>query len=96
MSLQIYYTPRSKETLSSVYNLILEKFGKKSADKFVIKTEKTISLIAEFPLMFKASTIDENIRIALITKQCSLFYLVKSHSIDLLFFWDNRQAPILL
>lgn len=96
MSLQIYYTPRSKETLSSVYNFILGRFGKRSADKFILKAEKTISLITEFPLMFKASDIDENIRIGLITKQTSLFYLVKETSIDLLFFWDNRQEPILL
>ncbi len=96
MSLQIYYTPKSKETLSSVYNFILEQFGKRSADKFILKAEKTISLIAEFPLMFKASDIDQNVRIGLITKQTSLFYLVKETSIDLLFFWDNRQEPILL
>ncbi|MCR8561310.1 type II toxin-antitoxin system RelE/ParE family toxin [Mucilaginibacter sp. BJC16-A38] len=95
MSLQIYYTPRSKETLSSVYNFILGRFGKRSADKFILKAEKTISLIAEFPLMFKASSIDENVRIGLITKQTSLFYLVKETSIDLLFFWDNRQEPVL-
>ncbi len=94
MSFQIYYTPRSKETLLSVYEFILIKFGKNSADKFISKAEKTISTIAEFPLMFRSSIIDENIRIGLITKQTSLFYLVKETSIDLLFFWDNRQEPI--
>jgi len=47
MGLPILYTPRSRETLLSVYNFILDKFGKNSARKISIKVEKTISLIAE-------------------------------------------------
>jgi len=93
MSLYVLYTPRAKETLGYVYHFINNKFGKRSADKFALKAEKTIELIADYPLMFKASTLDENIRIALISKQTSLFYRVTKTSIHLLFFWDNRQEP---
>jgi plasmid stabilization system protein ParE len=96
MSLEIFYTPRSKETLTSVYDFILGKFGQNSADKFLSKAEKIINLIAYQPFMFKASEIDENVRIGLITKQCSLFYRITDASIDLLFFWDNRQEPFFL
>jgi plasmid stabilization system protein ParE len=85
MSLQIFYTPRSKETLASVYNFIQNKFGANSADKFASKAEKTILLIAEYPLKFKAASIDENVRIGLISKQTSLFYRVTDSSIHLLF-----------
>lgn len=95
MTLEILYTSRSKETLKSVYNFINEKFGTRSADRFVSKAEKTIRLIAQQPLIFKASTIDGNVRIGLVTKQTSLFYRVTNTSIHLLFFWDNRQEPFL-
>jgi plasmid stabilization system protein ParE len=94
MSLSIYYTPRSRETLAAVYHFILEKFGINSANKFLLKSEKVIKLIAEHPLMFKASDIDENVRVALISKQCSLFYRATDTAIHLLFFWDNRQEPL--
>ncbi|MES2112954.1 MAG: hypothetical protein V4577_29665 [Bacteroidota bacterium] len=47
------------------------------------------------PYMFKASSIDEHVRIAFITKQTSQFYMITDESIHLLFFWDNRQEPIL-
>ncbi|MES2428877.1 MAG: type II toxin-antitoxin system RelE/ParE family toxin [Bacteroidota bacterium] len=95
MALEIYYTPQSRETLRGIYNFIHNKFGFRSAEKFSIKAEKTILLIAHQPLMFKASNIDEKVRIALISKQTSLFYRITEDSIHLLFFWDNRQEPIL-
>jgi hypothetical protein len=95
MSLSTFYTPRSKETLSSVYNFIQNEFGIMSAEKFAAKAEKTITLIAKHPFIFKASSIDENVRVGLISKQTSLFYRVTDTSIHLLFFWDNRQEPFL-
>lgn len=95
MSLEVFYTPRSRETLQSVYEFILNKFGSRSADKFASKADKIITLISEQPFMFRTFPLDENIRIALITRQCSLFYRVTEASVYLLFFWDNRQDPIL-
>ena len=95
MSFEIYHTPRAKETFKSVYNFIRNQFGSHAADKFAFKTEKIIWLIAENPLMHKASPIDENVRIGLITKQTSIFYRITGTSIHLLFFWDNRQEPVL-
>jgi len=56
---------------------------------------KTINLIAEQPLMFEASAIDDSVRVAVISKQTSLFYRVTKDSIHLSIFWDNRQEPIL-
>jgi plasmid stabilization system protein ParE len=95
MSVTVYYTPRSKETLISVFKFICQNFGEKSGDKFVEKAGKIIKLVSEQPFMYKASAIDERVRIALITKQSSLFYHVHGESIRLLFFWDNRQEPFL-
>jgi plasmid stabilization system protein ParE len=95
VSLQVLYTPRSKETLKSVYDFIYNKFGSRSVDKFITKAEKIIALIAEHPLIFKASVIDKNVRVGLISKQTSLFYRITDTTIHLLFFWDNRQEPIL-
>lgn len=95
MALAVKYTPIAKETLLYVYDFIQDRFGENVANKFLIKTEKTISLIAENPLMFKASAVDRNVRIGLITKHSSLFYEVTHDSVNLLFFWDNRQDPIL-
>lgn len=95
MSLTIFYTPRSKETLVSVFNFIEDKFGSHSAKVFLTKADKTIQTMSTQPYMFKAAPIGEHIRIARISKQTSLFYQVTKKSIHLLFFWDNRQDPFL-
>ncbi|RYY06021.1 MAG: type II toxin-antitoxin system RelE/ParE family toxin [Sphingobacteriaceae bacterium] len=94
MSLQVFYTPQAKETLTSVYNFISNNYGLRVAEKFLLKTERTINLIADHPLMFKPSLFEESVRIGLISKQTSIFYRVHDKSIQLLFFWDNRQEPL--
>jgi len=94
MGLEIFYTPRAKEAFQSTYNFIHNKFGVSAANKFLAKVDKAIYLLADHPLMYKVSTIDPNVRIGLITKQCSLFYRVTDTSVHILFFWDNRQEPI--
>lgn len=94
MALNIFYTKRAKETITSVYIFIQQKFGDHVADKFIKKTEKTIKLISEQPYMFKESSFELNVRIGLITKQTSIFYRVNNNSIHILFFWNNLQEPL--
>jgi plasmid stabilization system protein ParE len=91
MSLTVLYTPRSKETLLSVFNFIESKFGARSANAFLTKVDKVIKTISTQPYVFKASLLGNDVRIAFISKQTSLFYQVTDKSIILLFFWDNRQ-----
>lgn len=61
MSLTIFYTPLSKETLLSVFNFIEEKFGARSAQDFITKANKTIKTISTQPYIFKASPISKNV-----------------------------------
>jgi len=63
MSLEVFYTPRSKESLESVYKFILHRFGERSAGKFVSKADKTIDLISQQPFM---------LRLPLLTKKSGL------------------------
>lgn len=96
MSLQILYTDLASETLKNIYQLIEHKFGERAADTFLSKAEKSVTLIAEHPFMFKATSIDVNVRKCIITRQTSLFYRVTETSVHLLYFWDNRQEPFFL
>ena len=95
MALQVFYSDRARDTARQVYNFILVKFGKKAAGDFKIKLENTIQSISEFPYIFKASGLDETIRIGLITRQTSVVYEVRDDTIYLHYFWDNRQEPMI-
>lgn len=90
----VVYTPKAKETLKLVRVFLIENWGEQSATNFLEKCDVLINLIVNQPLMFKATVIDVNVRIATITKQTSLFYEVKDDHIILLFFYDNRQDPV--
>lgn len=95
MTLKVITTNRSRKTLSVIYKYIAGKFGINSANKFLVTVDKTVAQIAMQPYMFKATRIDEQVRVGFITKQCSLIYRVTDTEIHLLYFWDNRQDPIL-
>lgn len=94
MNLAITWTPEAQETFDYTINQIETKWGIASAEKFVQVAHKIIGTIATHPYMFTAS-FASNVRKAVITKQTSVFYEVHTAHITILFFWDNRQDPIL-
>lgn len=94
MSLEILWSDEANEIFDNIVLFIENKWSIRDAENFVIHTNKVLKLIAEQPYMYKAS-INSNIRKALITKQTSVFYEIHNEFIMILFFWDNRQEPIL-
>ncbi len=94
MKLTIAWTDEAQETFNFTVNQIENKWGTKSAEKFVRDTHKLINLISTQPYLFNASY-TLNIRKAVISKQTSMFYEVHSAHVSILFFWDNRQEPVL-
>ena len=94
MSLAVSWTDDAQETFQYTVYQIENKWGTGSAEKFVRDTHKIINTITSQPYIFKAS-FSNNIRQAFISKQTSMFYEIHSAHIAILFFWDNRQEPIL-
>lgn len=93
--MELIFTDAATEMLVSVALFIEDKWNLKEADRFLSKAYKTFDLISEHPYIFKASSLDQKIRIGIISKQCSFFYEIKESQIIILFLWDNRQEPIL-
>lgn len=94
MSLSVIWTDYAIETFDLTLDFINENWGEKITQRFVRKTEKTIQHISYFPYSFRSS-LQRTVRKAVISKQTSLFYEVHSTHITLLYFWDNRQQPLL-
>jgi plasmid stabilization system protein ParE len=90
------FSRQAKETYAAIQSQLNNRWGQTVLEKFEKKTVKTLDLILQSPLMFKSITDHPNIRKGLIHKNCSVFYEVKATEIEILFFWDNRQDPIIL
>lgn len=95
MELSVFWTQEAKETFGNIVSYLEEEWGESVAKKFVQKTNRILINIAQQPFIFKPSSINEAIRIGLITRNCSIFYEVQEEQIRLLFFWDNRQEPLI-
>jgi plasmid stabilization system protein ParE len=93
---EVVFTPEARETLQFIVSFIESKWGKKSAGKFKDTAIKVVKTISTQPYMFKASVIDTNVRQGIITKQTSVLYEVYENHVLILYFWDNRQDPIII
>ncbi len=95
MSLSIVFAPAARTGLVRITKFIKQRWGKNSSDKFKEQVDKTLNNVSQQPYMFKASTLTHEIRKGIVSKQTSFFYKVHKDRIEILFFWDNRQQPII-
>jgi hypothetical protein len=95
VSFTLIFAQEARETYASIQAQILERWGETVLAKFERKTLKTLDQISKSPFIFKGIEENSNVRKGLINKNCSVFYEVKTDKVEILFFWDNRQEPIL-
>jgi plasmid stabilization system protein ParE len=96
MMYEIVLTQTAIETYEAIFEQIQSKWGDKIADKFEVKMFETLDHISRTPLMFKSTFEKRTVRKGWINKNCSFFYEVNAFEIQILFFWDNRQDPLLV
>jgi plasmid stabilization system protein ParE len=95
VSLRFVFSKEALETYAAIQLQLFDRFGDKILKKFEQKTVKTLDLILISPLMFKAVAENPNLRKGIIHQNCSVYYEIKPNFIEVLFFWDNRQEPLL-
>jgi plasmid stabilization system protein ParE len=95
VSFTLIFAREALDTYESIQSQILDRWGETVLDKFERKTLKTLDQISKSLFIFKETAENPNVRKELINKNCSVFYEVKTEKIEVLFFWDNRQEPLL-
>lgn len=88
----IIWSPLAK---SSYYNILIyleDNWTIKESETFIHRTEEVLNQICINPLLYPFSK-ESSVHKCVIVKQISLYYRIKSTSIELLIFWDNRQDP---
>ena len=91
--MKVVWSENAETTFDSIVLYIEAKFGVPSAKKFIVKVDSVIHSISKQPYIYKISSFNNKVRKAVISKQCSLFYEINKETIQLSYFWDNRQEP---
>ena len=95
MSLHVRFSAEAVKTFEAICAQIKNRWGDNTMRKFQRKVLKTIQTLSVSPFIFSIIEGYPDIRKGIINKNCSFFYEAKQEQIDILFFWDNRQDPVL-
>ena len=95
MQFDVVFTNEADDTFYSIGNQILTRWGERDLLNFRRRVYDIVEVISRSPLIFQSVNNNDKIRRAVVHKNCSMFYEIKEQRIDILFFWDNRQEPIL-
>lgn len=91
MAVRIDWTTEAERTYDNIVLYLNQQWSEREVRNFVSRVNEVLKLIAENPSLYKKSK-QKDIHEAVINKHNTLYYKVKEDSIDLLNFWDNRQA----
>ncbi len=93
--MKVVWSENAETTFDIIVLYIESEFGIISAKKFITKVDSVIHSISIQPYIYKSSSFNNKVRKASISKQCSLFYEINQETIQLSYFWDNRQDPMI-
>ncbi|MBK7762600.1 MAG: type II toxin-antitoxin system RelE/ParE family toxin [Bacteroidetes bacterium] len=93
MALIIFWSKQADQKFDSILDYLQNEFGEKVATNFLISVHNFLNLLAKFPELGTEENSELCIRGFVIAKQVTLFYQIKSDTIILLNFYDNRQDP---
>ncbi|QHS54396.1 hypothetical protein GWR56_02135 [Mucilaginibacter sp. 14171R-50] len=95
MEYTVIFSARAVETYDLLFEQILARWGAKKAADFEARVYSLVDIIQQTPLIYQALTQDESLRRCVVHANCSFLYEVKGRNIEIHFFWDNRQEPLL-
>ncbi|NOQ75713.1 MAG: hypothetical protein GQ574_27145 [Crocinitomix sp.] len=93
--MKIIWSDEAKATFVDVISDIEKNFTKKESGEFVRKSFEVLKVIEKFPKIYKRTDLRgmKNVRQAVIHPHTTLFYELNRRSIELLFFWFNKDDP---
>ncbi|RKD17213.1 hypothetical protein BCY91_03475 [Pelobium manganitolerans] len=94
MNLEVRWSDNAELTFDVIYDFTATQWGLHTAEKLKLQVIKILKLISVQPYSFQECSI-KAVRKAVVSRHTSFFYEVFDSHILILFFWDNRQQPII-
>ena|ERR1700761_1201284 len=95
MSFEIRFTPEAEETYTLVVSQLRTRWGDRFVIKFENKVSKVFNAVSSTPYIYPTDKQFSSLRKCVLHKNCSLFYKVNNDHILIVYFWDNRQDPLI-
>jgi plasmid stabilization system protein ParE len=93
MSREIRFSKRAAIKLENLLNFLEKEWSIKVKNDFILKLNRTLSNIQQFPESFPESLSKKGLRKCVITKQPTIIYKNNRNTINIVTFFDNRQNP---
>ena len=91
MGYKILWTKEALSNLGDIVDYIEAHWTNRELENFKKKLSSLIEIIAQRPLIFPKSAHRSDLHKAVLSKQTSIYYLVKGKEIHLVFLFDNRM-----
>jgi len=88
----IKWLPEAEITYALVLEYLEKNWTSREVIKFIDRTDEVINYLVENLKQYFYSKKKDAYR-AVVTRQVSMYYRIKSTEIELLIFWDTRQDP---
>ena len=95
MSLEVKFSPRAEKTFEDIVIQLRNQWGEKFVNKFKDKVSRSLEIISLTPFIYPIAKENEELRKCVLHKNCSMLYRIKNDIIEVLYFWDNRQDPLI-
>jgi plasmid stabilization system protein ParE len=90
---KIFWTDFALSELEKTIIYLEENWTERELLSLVLAIEETLSLLSHNPYLFQASDSKKDIRRVVIATHNTMYYRIKSDTLEILSFFSNRQNP---
>jgi len=91
--MKVYLSSQASAKLEKISNFILQKWDKKTRDKFIERLISKFNQISNYPNSCPKSTKKSGIYKCVLSKQTTFYYRINNNEIEIITFFDSRQDP---
>lgn len=90
---RIVWSDEAVSNLESILDYLERRWTEREINRFKELLSKQLDIIRNKPELFPKSEIQPQLRKAVLSKQTSIYYLIRDRDIYLVFLFDNRMNP---
>jgi len=91
--MQVIFSNRAKDRLEHLLEYLVKEWSEKTKDDFIKKLDRSIAQISKLPTSCPESKKIPGLFKCVVTRQTTLFYRIKDHTIQVITLFDTRQNP---